>query len=248
MRTCVVTGVSSGIGFATAARLLRGGDQVVGWARNGERLDAAVAELGQRGPFSAVPCDVADREQVEQATADLGRVDVLVAAAGVCRQARLDDDNSDDVWDEVLGTNLSGTYFCIRALAPRLREGASIVVVSSGLGKNGRAGYEAYCASKHALLGLVKCVALELAPNVRVNAVCPGWVDAPMSRSDLQEAARRSGIFVDALRDKCIKNLALKRLVQPDDVAAQICWLASREARSITGQAYNISCGEFFNG
>ena len=119
-----------------------------------------------------------------------------------------------------------------------------MVVVSSGLGSRARPAYGAYCASKHAVEGLVKCAALELAPRVRVNAVSPGWVDTPMSRADIEATARRGDMRAETLRSEISAGLPLGRPVNADEVANLVLFLASPAAAAITGQSYRISCGE----
>ncbi len=128
--------------------------------------------------------------------------------------------------------NLDGAFHCLRAA--RLREGAAVILLSSALGKVGRAGYGAYAASKHGMLGLMRSAALELAPRVRVNAVCPGWVDTAMARADLE----RSG----SKREDVERGIPLGRFVAPDEVASLVAFLA--DARAITGRAYDITGGE----
>jgi NAD(P)-dependent dehydrogenase (short-subunit alcohol dehydrogenase family) len=249
----LITGGSSGIGLETAREFIRNNSdaQVIICARNSERLQAAKAELQAESAaceVSTYQLDVSDQAAVEALFAEVGPVDVLVAAAGVCEQARLDDPTSDEVWHRAMNINVHGVYNCVKAAAREMPEGGSIVTVSSGLGKNARAAYEAYTASKHAVLGLTKCVALELAErNIRVNAVCPGWVDTPMSRGDAREAARRAGLAEDAFRAQAVAGIPLGRMVQPEDVAQLIAFLCSEAAAAITGQSYNIACGEFQN-
>lgn len=244
-RKVVITGGSSGIGLSTARSFVDDGDDVVICGRNQEKLDRAQAELGDVEVYSV---DVSAQSQVERFFDDVGPVDVLVANAGVCEQARLDDDNSDDVWRRAMDINVHGVYYTVKAAARDMPDGGNIITLSSGLGKNARSGYEAYTASKHAVLGLTKCVALELAPRkIRVNAVCPGWVDTPMSRADAAEGARRAGLPEDEFRRAAIEGIPLGRMVSPDDVADLIAFLASPAASAITGQSYNIACGEFFN-
>lgn len=211
----VVTGAAGGIGRATCAALAEAGYEVVGLTR--ERLD------------------VTDEAAVERVFAELGEIDVLVANAGVCEPARMDDEDAADVWRWVLGVNLHGVFACVRAA--RMRAGGRVVVVSSGLGKVGRAGYAAYAASKHGVLGLMRSVALEWAPRgITVNAVCPGWVDTRMARADVVRSGRRR-VEVDA-------EIPLGRFVEAGEVAALVGFLASPAAAAITGQAYNISGGE----
>ena len=173
-RKVIITGGSSGIGLETARKFLANGDEVIICGRNSTRLDEAAARLDD---VVAVPLDVADQNAVNTFFEETGPFDILVANAGVCLQARLDDPHSDQVWSQTIETNLNGVYYCLRAATSTLRNGGSIITVSSGLGKNARAGYEAYTASKHAVLGLTKCVALELAPGLSAStpSVRVGW-------------------------------------------------------------------------
>ena len=244
-RNILITGGSSGIGLETARAFVENGDTVHIASRSADKLEAAKAELGD---VEAHQLDVTDQAAVDRLIAHIGPLDVLVANAGVCLQARLDDDDTDRVWQTSMDVNVNGVYYCLKAAQKTLKDGGSIVTVSSGLGKNARAGYEAYTASKHAVLGLMKCVALELAPRgIRVNAVCPGWVDTPMSRADSAEGARRAGLATEEFRAQAIDGIPLGRMVEPADVAELIAFLCSSKASAITGQSYNIACGEFFN-
>ena len=244
-RRVVITGGSSGIGLQTARAFVESGDEVVICGRDAEKLRAAREELGSVETYSL---DVTEQGAVEAFFDEVGPVDVLVANAGICRQARLDDENSDEVWHQSFDVNVHGVYYCLKAVQRQIPNGGTIVTVSSGLGKNARAGYEAYTASKHAVLGLTKCIALELAPRkIRVNAVCPGWVDTPMSRADAAEGARRAGREEAEFRRSAIDAIPLGEMVAPEEVADLIFFLASTKASAITGQSYNISCGEFFN-
>lgn len=244
-RTCIVTGATGGIGRACVRHLLASGHEVLATGRSERALEALLSESQAGGKLRATPLDVTDRSRVRATFAE-EPFDVFVDCAGICGQARLDEDSADEVWDDVIGVNLQGAYNCLSAAARTIRAGGSIVLVASGLAKNARAAYGAYCASKHAVLGLTKCAALELAPQqVRVNAVCPGWVDTPMSRADLAVSARRRGITDKQLRSEAVADIPLQRMVAPDDVAELIAFLSSSRASGITGQAYNISCGEF---
>lgn len=253
-RRVLITGGASGIGFAAARTFAERGDHVIICGRNAEKLAAARARLAEFGDIETCTVDVANQHDVETMFANLlessgGKpIDVLVASAGTCQQARLDEPHSDDVWHNTIATNLNGVYYCLKAASKNMPDGGNIVVVSSGLGKNARAGFEAYVASKHAVLGLAKCVALELAPRqIRVNSVCPGWVDTEMSRADAANSAKAAGISVEEFHRNAISGIPLGRMVTPEEVADLIEFLCSDKSSAITGQSYNISGGEFFN-
>lgn len=241
----VVTGASSGIGEATVDRLVARGDRVVAVARGADGLAALVARHGDR--VQPLALDVGDHAAVHAALAALPPVHTLVLSAGICKQARLDEQADDATWWETLNINLHGSYFAMKAVAPTMPTGGRIVAVASGLGKLGRPGYAAYCASKHALLGVVKCVSKELAPRgITVNAVCPGWVDTPMARADVTKTAAERGQPRDQVLADIHAAIPIGRMVSADECAALITWLASPDAAAVTGEAYNISGGEFF--
>src|SRR5581483_1699810 len=211
----VVTGASSGIGRATAERLVGRGAKVALWARRERELERIAEELGRDVAFP-VPCDVADPESVARAAAEtekrIGLVNLLVNSAGVADPrplAELDD----DAWARTIGVNLSGTFYPCRAVALRLREagvGGSIVNLGSELGSFGMPGYAAYCASKFGVVGVTKALAAELAPRIRVNALCPGPVDTPMLAGELELAPD-----AEVARAEENKRPPLKRIAQP---------------------------------
>ncbi|MCA9523091.1 MAG: SDR family oxidoreductase, partial [Myxococcales bacterium] len=214
----VVSGATSGIGRAIVRRFLAQGLRVLALARDVGALTILAAELGAlgNGRLRTAVCDVRDRQRLEALAAEVGDVFAIVANAGICLQARLDHEAADAVWREVLATNLDGVYHTIQAFRPRMIDEGRIVAISSGLGKLGRAGYSAYSASKHAVLGLVKCVALELAPRrITVNAICPGWVTTAMSDADLERTADERGTSAEAERARAIGEIALGRFVGP---------------------------------
>jgi NAD(P)-dependent dehydrogenase (short-subunit alcohol dehydrogenase family) len=246
MGTIVITGAGSGIGLATARWFLERGHRVVAGVRTAASAAATRDALRNPDALDVRVADVRDDGAVAGLFAD--PVDAVVAAAGICRQARLDEPESDRVWAETLATNVNGVYAALKHGTRAMAPGGSVVVVSSNLGKNARAAYGAYTASKHAVLGLARAAALELAPReIRVNAVCPGWVDTPMARRDCQTSAHRAGESVDDLRARALAGIPLGRMIEPGEVAALIGWLTGDEARAITGQAYNIAGGEFLN-
>lgn len=247
MMVSLVTGASSGIGTAVARRLAKRGDQVVLGGTDRAKLDALAGELGGGDKARVLALDVADRQAVLAGVRALPPLHTVVLSAGICGQARIDEEEEDETWFRVLDVNLHGVYSVVKAAAPRMPQGGRIVAVSSGLGKLGRPGYSAYSASKHAVLGLVKCLAKELAPRgITVNAVCPGWVDTRMAQADVVKTAKEAGREVEDVRREVHAGIPIGRMVQADEVAALIEWLASPAAAAVTGEAYNISGGEFF--
>jgi 3-hydroxybutyrate dehydrogenase len=245
-KVAIITGAGSGIGRAVTQRLAADGWFVHAVDKN---PDAArqTAALCPAGAVAPLVLDVADLDAYEAAFSHIPVVDALIANAGVCRQATLADDFADEVWRTTMRINVDAVWQLFRTLHARLADGGRAVITSSGLGKLGRPGYGAYVASKHAVLGLTKCFSRELATRaITVNAICPGWVDTPMARGDLVKNAVTFGTTPELEYEKACEAIALHRFVQPEEIAALVAFLLSDGAGAITGEAYNISCGEFF--
>jgi NAD(P)-dependent dehydrogenase (short-subunit alcohol dehydrogenase family) len=241
----VVTGGSHGIGRAVALQLAARGDRVLACGTDEAALAALSRESG--GKVTGLALDVSDRAAVYRELSALGPIHAVIASAGVCETAGLEQDPDDAIWHRVLDVNLNGLYYTLKAAAPQLQQGGRVVIVSSGLGKLGRARYHAYTASKHAALGLMKCLSKELAPRgITVNAVCPGWVDTRMARRDIELAALNDGVSREQALAQAVSGIAIGRFVTPEEVASLITYLTSAGAAAITGEAYNISGGEFF--
>ncbi len=245
-RLSVVTGGSSGIGKCAALRLASRGDRVIATGTSAAKL-SELEGLGE-GRITALSLDVTDRAAVAREIGAIESIHTLVLSAGVCSVAGVDEEDPDDeIWNQVIDVNLHGVYFTVRAAVPKMARGGRIIVVSSGLGKLGRPRYGAYCASKHAVLGLVKCWAKELAPRaITVNAVCPGWVDTTMAQGDVVRSAEHFGVTREEFFADAVSNITIGRFVAADEVASLIEYLASDAAAALTGEAYNISGGEFF--
>ncbi len=246
-RHVVVTGAGTGIGRAIATRLAADGASLTLLGRDGTRLAAVASAL--EGAV-AISCDIRDRAAVDaafdRAAATHGPIDALVANAGV---GGSNEPGEADRFDDIVATNVTGTYSCLRAAQRHLVEAPSpghLVVISSVLARIGVPGYTAYCASKTALLGLVRALAAELAPAaVQVNAICPGWVDTEMAREGIAAiAAGRDISYAAALHD-AMSAVPLGRMSDPADVAGVVAWLLSPDARGVTGQAIDINGGAY---
>lgn len=247
-RIAIVTGAGTGIGRAIAVRLARDGVRVALWGRREGPL-RETAESIAPGASHVCPLDIRDPAAIEGAVAALpwgdGRVDVLVNNAGVSG-VRPAGERGDDVWDDVLATNLSGSYYACRAVIPRLPDGprSRIVMISSVLGKFGVPGYAAYCSSKHGLIGLTRALAMELAPRrIPVNAVCPGWVETDMAATGIARMAADMGVDPAEAKRRALERVPLGRFVEPEEVADLVAYLCSPAASAMTGQAINLSAG-----
>jgi NAD(P)-dependent dehydrogenase (short-subunit alcohol dehydrogenase family) len=248
-KIAVITGAGSGIGQQVAIDFAKLGYRVIAIGRTKEKLEQTL-ELSQglAGVVEPWVLDVGDKNAMKHAGFErLGKVDYFVACAGICLRSNLSDESSDDIWEQTMATNVDGVWYMFRALYPLFADHGRAVVISSGLGKLGREGHGAYVASKHAVLGLVKCFSKELAPrNITVNAVCPGWVDTQMSRDNIVETAKDNHLTPEQVRKNAENAIALKRFVSIEECSALILFLCSELAGAITGEAYNISGGEFF--
>jgi NAD(P)-dependent dehydrogenase (short-subunit alcohol dehydrogenase family) len=243
-RHVVVTGGGRGIGRAVAERLAAEGATLTLLARDLERLRAVADELGA----GAAACDIRDRAQVDAcfaaAAAERGPIHALVANSGL---GGPNDDGPDDRFDDLVATNLNGTYYCVRAAVRHLAPGPGrrdVVVISSILARIAVGGYTGYSASKAALLGLVRSFAAELAPDdVQVNAICPGWVDTEMAWEGIDGFAEAISVTRDEAYREAMRDVPLRRMSEPADIAGTVAWLLSPDARGVTGQAIDQNGG-----
>jgi NAD(P)-dependent dehydrogenase (short-subunit alcohol dehydrogenase family) len=245
-RRALVTGGGSGIGRAVALDLAREGCAVWVAGRRREPLEAVVEEAARAGgKAEAVTADVSRVEDVRALFRTTGRVDILVNGAGIAVSAPLAR-TSDELWRSILETNLSGAFYCLREAIPAMveRGWGRVVNVASVAGKAGAAYIAAYAASKHGLLGLTRAAARELAnKGVTVNAVCPGYVDTPMTDQNLERMSAKTGRSVDELRRHLEAMSPQKRLFTSEEVSALVVYLCGEEARGINGQALSLDGG-----
>ena len=240
-RVALITGAGSGIGRATALRLAAEGATVVGVDVNEDGLVETVASIiDAGGSATAHPADVTDpaacRNAVEATVEVHGRLDVLANIAGVVRLGHAVDLSEED-WQLVQDVNLSGPWFLMQAALPHLEAtGGNVVNLSSAAGVTGQAYTAAYCASKGGLVLLTKALAVEFAHRgIRFNAVCPGMVNTPLNDFDM----------VDGLESNLMAKLfPLVAGAEPGEIATLVAYLASDEARYVTGAAISIDGGQ----
>jgi NAD(P)-dependent dehydrogenase (short-subunit alcohol dehydrogenase family) len=252
-KTAFVTGGGRGIGRAIAVAFACEGARVFVVARTGAEVERAAAEIrvgcGAESAAHSV-CDVADPRSVARAFSEardfFGRgADILVNNAGVAESAKLAE-TTDEFWLRHLAVNLSGTFYCMRAALPSMveRGWGRVVNVASIAGKTGAPYIAAYSASKHGVLGLTRCAALEVAANgVTVNAICPGYVGTQMTARAAENIGAKTGRSREDALDAIKRMSPQNRLVTPEEVAAVALLLASEEGRGITGQAINVDGG-----
>jgi NAD(P)-dependent dehydrogenase (short-subunit alcohol dehydrogenase family) len=237
-KVALVTGASSGIGAATARSCAVEGAAVALLARREAELGWLADELG--GKALPLVADVTDSSQVAAAVATaadrLGPLDLVVNNAGMILPATLAD-TDDETWRRHIDVNLTGSFFVARAAAPRMAKGGSIVNVGSELSVMGMGMYVAYCASKAGVLGLTRSLAAELAPDIRVNAICPGPVDTPMLAGELEFFGDHDQVMAETF-----DRVPLGRLATAEEVAAGIVYLAV-DALYATGTTLELDGG-----
>lgn len=238
-KIAVVTGSAQGIGQAIATTLAQEGADIVVADLNADRCEETVSRVQELGRKAmAVSVNVGDWDQVkgmiDRVLKDWKRIDILVNNAGITRDGLLLRMKEDD-WQSVLQVNLTGTFFCVKAVVPTMSRQRSgrIVNIASIVGAIGNVGQANYSASKAAVIGLTKTVAREYASrNVTINAVAPGFIDTAMTQdlsADTKEAL--------------LSQIPLKRLGQPSDIADAVSFLCSEKAGYITGHVLHVNGG-----
>lgn len=239
----LVTGGTRGIGHAVVEAFLIAGAQVAVNGRTAQSVNTTIAKMNENDRLFAAPGDIGTvagcEAAVNSAIDSLDGLDVLVNSAGVGEDSPIED-SDEALWDATMNVNLKGTFFCCKAALGALRESkGNIVNVASDSGLMGNPNSSIYCASKGGVVNLARSMAFELAPDVRINCVCPGYVDTDMVRRDwIDKDDDPAGL------EQMIKDYApMKRIATPQEIAHAVLYLASYEARFVTGSALQIDGG-----
>ncbi len=244
-KTALVTGGGRGIGRAIAVGLAAEGARVIVAGRTQAEID----EVATKTAGIALVADLGDRAKLQRFIAELtkfGRIDLLVNNAGISDSAP-NHRTSDEMWDRLMQVNVHAAFALCRALIPAMVEAGfgRVINVASNAGRAGYAYTSAYCASKHALVGVTRALAAELAKTkVTVNAVCPGWVRTDMSQAAVDRIAQKTKRSVDEAEQELANMSPQRRLIEPEEVAHLVVSLCAPAARGIHGQSIVLDGGQ----
>ncbi len=240
-KLALVTGGGRGIGSAIARTLAGAGARVVVCGRSKTDLDAIAKEIGG----VALKVDLLDRVASDEAMASAGHVDVLVNNAGIAESAPLDK-TSDAIWDRIMELDATAPFRITRAFVPGMIKAGwgRIINVASNAGVTGYGYSTAYCAAKHAMVGMTRALAIDLArTGVTINALCPGWVETQMADEAVTRIAQKTGRSLDEARTSLASMSPQRRMISPEEVAHAALMLCSHDARGIHGQTIVIDGG-----
>jgi len=246
----VVTGGGRGIGAAVARALAEAGAKVVVAARSEDQIAGVARDLVAAGHVAcAISCDVTDPDSVGQlarrAEAAIGTVDILVNNAGVASSSPIKHLELDE-WNRLIAINATGTYLCTRAFLPGMvaKGWGRVINVASVAGRAGASYISAYAASKHAVVGFTRAVAAEVASRgVTVNAICPGFVETPMTDESVSRIAAKTSLSPEEARRRIVELNPQGRLIEPEEVAFLAVTLCDARARGIHGETIGVDGG-----
>ena len=246
-KTYIISGAGSGIGKAITKQIAAEGNTCILLGRDKRKIELVAADL--QGDHVVLAGDIRFAENLLEAAKLISglKIDGIIANAGIGGENQW---GESDRWEDILSTNLTGTYNFVNTFLPQLRASESafkqIILTSSVLARLGVANYSAYCASKAGLLGLMRSWAVQLAPeNILVNAICPGWVDTEMSQDGLQGIADGIGITKDEFHEIAMQSVPLGKMSKPEEIAELVSYLLKQQ--SITGQTFDINNGAVMN-
>ena len=250
-KIALVTGGATGIGKAIGLQMAKNRAKVAVASRNLSHLASAAAELEKFGlPVLPVSMDVRKKDDIQRAVDKIvskwGAIHILVNNAGISGLSLIDDPD-DSKWFNIVDTNLNGMYLITKEVLKHMpdHDGGRVINISSVLGKFGVPGYTAYCTTKHGMIGFTRALALEIVNRgITVNTVCPGWVDTEMAVQGINETAAFQGITPEQFKAQAIAGVPIRRFLEADEIAELVCYLASDQAKGITGQAINICGGQ----
>ncbi|MEG6509203.1 SDR family NAD(P)-dependent oxidoreductase [Methyloligella sp. 2.7D] len=248
-KTVLITGASSGIGFAIADGFAKAGATLFILAEN-DAVHEAAATLSERygREIKGLQCDIAERDQVQQALGQIAKIDVLINNAGYQPMTPIRDTSEKVEADirRIIDVNVMGAFNVSRAALPRIPRGGRIIFTSSIWGRTGEVGFAAYAASKHAVLGIMRSLAMELGPDgITVNAVAPGWVETDGALAPVRAEAEAAGISLEQLVEQYLKGQPIPGMMPPSSQAGAFLFLASDAAADITGQVLGVDRGSF---
>lgn len=246
-KVAIVTGGAQGIGKAIVDALLECEAKVA-------VIDRDISASSSNERLVYIQTDVSKSDQVEamvhKVTEYFGRVDILVNNAGISSMDYAVDIKEED-WDQVMDVNAKGVYLCSKSVARFLKkqdQGGKIINISSQAGKNGYRLMGSYVASKHAVLGFTKVMAIEMAKDqINVNAVCPGIVETDMKREERVIGGQLRGLGAEAIKQEDFSQVPLGRTATPQDIANVVIFLASKYSDYMTGQSINVTGGMTMN-
>jgi len=244
-RHIVISGAGSGIGRSIAQTLAERGYALILLGRNLGNLESTKNLLKNPSQHQCQPCDIRNSGEIHQALANVSSLYGLIANAGIGGENQYGDQ---DRWQEIIDTNLTGTYQTIQECLPLIKKNPApfkkIIIISSILARLGVPGYSGYCASKAGLLGLTRSLAGEYSNDgILVNALCPGWVDTEMAQKGLQGFADTLKISKEDAYKEAMNQVPLGKMSKPEEVAQLVAYLVSEEQTSLTGQTLDINNG-----
>ncbi len=248
-KTVLVTGASMGIGLAVAKGFGRAGARLAILAENDAIMSAAEEiALDSRAPEHVFQCDISDPQAVADAVGSLDKIDVVANVAGYQPMTPALDPypKVDEDFRRVMDINVNGTWYVTRAALSKMGRGGKIIFTSSIWGKTAVAEFSGYVASKHATMGMMRSLAVELGPKgINVNAVCPGWVKTEGAMWTLRDEAAAAGVSLEEYADSIAQHQPIAGFMEPEAMNAMYLFLASDMANDITGQAYNVDRGSY---